>query len=262
MIFLIYIIVGIFTGILSGWVGAGGGIIIVPVMLELTTGQGISSELGMHLAVTTSLGFIMVNSLYTTFHHHRSKNLVIPLFKRIAIFAIIGALVGGQLDKVIPTFWIKILFTVTIIGVFIQSFLNRTGSLNQQPVYPGGLSRATMGVSVGVLASLVGVGGSAITNPYMLHHHYPMKKSAAMSTALAFPMGLFAIASLLVSSVGLSGLPAGSLGYLYLPAFVGLLVGSFIGSPLGVMIVKRVPEKASVWLFRVVLLAVIMQMLV
>ncbi|QGP54093.1 Sulfite exporter TauE/SafE [Piscirickettsia salmonis] len=89
------------AGILSGWIGAGGGIIIVPVMLWLTAQQGVSATLSMHLAVTTSLGFIMVNSLYTTFHHHRSHNLVVSLFKHIVFFTIIGALIGGQLDKII-----------------------------------------------------------------------------------------------------------------------------------------------------------------
>ncbi|QGO75269.1 Sulfite exporter TauE/SafE (plasmid) [Piscirickettsia salmonis] len=64
MILVPYIVAGVFTGILSGWVGAGGGIVIVPVMLWLAAQQGINTTLAMHLAVTTSLGFIMVNSLY------------------------------------------------------------------------------------------------------------------------------------------------------------------------------------------------------
>ncbi|WP_155403557.1 sulfite exporter TauE/SafE family protein [Piscirickettsia salmonis] len=91
MILVPYIVAGVFTGILSGWVGAGGGIVIVPVMLWLAAQQGINTTLAMHLAVTTSLGFIMVNSLYTTFHHYRSNNLVIPLFKGTVIFTVIGA---------------------------------------------------------------------------------------------------------------------------------------------------------------------------
>ncbi|OAJ34395.1 sulfite exporter TauE/SafE family protein [Piscirickettsia salmonis] len=264
MIFIAYIIAGIFTGILSGWVGAGGGIIIVPVMLWLSAQQGVSTTLSMHLAVTTSLGFIMVNSLYTTFHHYRSRNLVVSLFKHIVAFVIIGALIGGQLDKIIPVFFVKTLFIIVIISVLIQSFFNRISQTEQsstQPTYPGVLSRAIMGFSTGMLSSLVGIGGSAITNPYMQYHRYPMKKSAAMSTALAFPMGLFALSSLLAASVGMAGLPSGSFGYVYLPALIGLLIGSFLGSPLGVWMVKRVSEQTSLWLFRIVLLAVIIQMI-
>ncbi|AKP74975.1 Sulfite exporter TauE/SafE (plasmid) [Piscirickettsia salmonis] len=263
MILVPYIVAGVFTGILSGWVGAGGGIVIVPVMLWLAAQQGINTTLAMHLAVTTSLGFIMVNSLYTTFHHYRSNNLVIPLFKGTVIFTVIGALIGGQLDKIIPVAFVKILFTVIIISVLVQSFFNRinqVGRFECQPMYPGFLSRSIMGFSVGILASLVGIGGSAITNPYMQYHRYPMKKSAAMSTALAFPMGLFALASLLASSVGMVGLPYGSVGYLYLPAFTGLLIGSLLGSPLGVWLVKRASEQISVWVFRIILLAVVIQM--
>ncbi|MGJ3495511.1 Sulfite exporter TauE/SafE (plasmid) [Piscirickettsia salmonis] len=263
MVLAAYIIAGVFTGILSGWVGAGGGIIIVPVMLWLAAQQGMNAALAMHLAVTTSLGFIMVNSLYTTFHHYRSNNLVVSLFKGIFIFTVIGALIGGQLDKIIPVVFVKVLFTVIIISVLAQSFFNRIDQVRQfdcLPVYPNFLSRSIMGFSVGILASLVGIGGSAITNPYMQYHRYPMKKSAAMSTALAFPMGLFAIASLLASSIGMAGLPSGCIGYLYLPAFIGLLIGSLLGSPLGVWLVKRVSEQTSIWVFRIVLLAVIIQM--
>lgn len=169
---------------------SGGGIIIVPVMLWLTAQQGVSATLSMHLAVTTSLGFIMVNSLYTTFHHHRSHNLVVSLFKRIVIFTIIGALIGGQLDKVILVFFVKTLFIIVIISVLIQSFFNRISQAGQrrtQPTYPSFLSRAILGFSVGILSSLVGIGGSAMTNPYMQYHRYPMKKAQRCQRHWHFP---------------------------------------------------------------------------
>ncbi|QGO14652.1 Sulfite exporter TauE/SafE (plasmid) [Piscirickettsia salmonis] len=66
--------------------------------------------------------------------------------------------------------------------------------------------------------------------------------------------------TLLASSVGMVGLPYGSVGYLYLPAFTGLLIGSLLGSPLGVWLVKRASEQISVWVFRIILLAVVIQM--
>ena len=58
-----------------------------------------------------------------------------------------------------------------------------------------------------------------------------------------------------------AGIPAYSLGYLYFPAFCGLLVGSVIGTPIGIRIVKKCPEAVSLWLFRLILIYVIIDML-
>jgi len=260
MILAVFILTGIFAGILSGWIGAGGGIIIVPVMLFLTAREGIDPSLAVHLSITTSLAFIMVNSIYTTFHHHKNGHLLFPLFKRIVIFVIMGALVGSQLDLILPSLWPKVIFIALMLVVLVQSFLQKHQNINSQHIIPGVASRASIGLLIGTLSAIVGVGGSTITNPYMLHYKYPMKQCAAMSTALAIPMGFFAISTLMVHSIGMSSLPSGSVGFIYIPAFVGLLIGSFIGSPLGVFIVKRVSNKFSIWFFRCVLFAVLVQM--
>jgi uncharacterized membrane protein YfcA len=66
---------------------------------------------------------------------------------------------------------------------------------------------------------------------------------------------------MLISSYNTLGIPQYSFGYLYLPAFLGLLVGSFFGIPIGIRIVKKCPEKISLWLFRLILIYVVIDML-
>ncbi|TNF69937.1 MAG: sulfite exporter TauE/SafE family protein [Gammaproteobacteria bacterium] len=260
MILITYIIAGIIAGILAGWIGAGGGVIIIPLMLWISQYQHIPFPIAMHLAVATSLAFIMVNALYSSYKHHRQRNIIYPIVKFAIPTILIGAIVGALLGKIIPSEAIKIIFLLVIISVFIKTFIN-LDKHHHNPIMPSKVSCATMGAATGMLASLVGIGGSGVVNPYMQHYHYPMKNAAAMSATLAFPMGFFATVATVATSLHASSLPAYSLGYLYLPAFIGLLVGSLIGTPIGVKIVKKCPEKISIWVFRIVLIFVIIEMI-
>ncbi|MCF6764435.1 sulfite exporter TauE/SafE family protein [Thiotrichales bacterium 19S3-7] len=260
MILITYIIAGVIAGILAGWIGAGGGVIIIPLMLWISQYQHIPFPIAMHLAVATSLAFIMVNALYSSYKHHRQDNIIYPIVKSAIPTILIGAVIGALLGKVLPSESIKIIFLLVILAVFIKTFIH-LDKQNHTPVMPSKLSAMSMGATTGILASLVGIGGSGVVNPYMQHYHYPMKNAAAMSATLAFPMGFFATIATVATSIHAANLPSYSLGYLYLPAFIGLLIGSLIGTPIGVRIVKKCPENLSVWLFRLVLVFVIIEMI-
>ncbi|MBK2123702.1 sulfite exporter TauE/SafE family protein [Fangia hongkongensis] len=262
MVFMVYILGGIITGVLSAWVGAGGGAVIIPLMLFICKYQGISNAIAIHLSVSTSLGFIMINALYNAYKHYKHGHLITPLLKRAMPAILLGAIVGTIIGKMLNARSIEILLILLLLTSLIKTFSTQKASKQSaDSQLPSKLSCSIFGGLTGALSSIVGVGGSSVVNPYMKHYHYPMKNCAAMSAALAFPIGLFATITMLISSYHIANLPAYSIGYLYLPAFLGLLIGSVIGTHIGVRIVKRCPERISLWLFRLILIFVIIDML-
>ena len=60
----IYIILGLFVGVLGGLFGIGGGVIIVPALLFVLTYLGYESDLLIHICVATSLGTIFFTALH------------------------------------------------------------------------------------------------------------------------------------------------------------------------------------------------------
>ncbi|WP_108651975.1 sulfite exporter TauE/SafE family protein [Dongshaea marina] len=263
MVLLIYLTGGVLCGILSSWVGAGGGAIIIPLILLVCKYQGIPGAIAIHLAVATSLGFIMVNAFYVAYKHHKHGHLIIDILKKAMPALLIGAIVGTFIGKMMSENGIEFLFAAVLLVSLIKTFwVSKQAGTGAQSILPSATSCASFGALTGVLSSIVGIGGSSIVNPYMKHYNFPMKNCAAMSAATAVPVGLFATITMLVSSYHVAGLPAYSLGYLYLPAFFGLLLGSVIGTPIGVKIVKICPEGISLWVFRLLLLYVICDMLI
>ena len=63
----IYIILGLFVGVLGGLFGIGGGVIIVPALLFVLTYLGYESDLLIHICVATSLGTIFFTAFASAF---------------------------------------------------------------------------------------------------------------------------------------------------------------------------------------------------
>ena len=261
-ILTIYTFGGIITGILSSWVGAGGGAVIIPLMLFVCKYQGIDVGIAIHLSVSTSLSFIMFNALYNAYKHYKHGHIVEAILKNsmptILAGAILGTMIGKMLKAQIIENLLIMLLTISVVTTFSR---NCKPSKNLQPSLPSRLSCSLFGGVNGILSSIVGIGGSTVVTPYMKYHNYPMKNCAAMSAAFAFPIGLFATITMLISSYHVQNLPPFSIGYLYIPAFLSLLFGSAIGTQIGIRIVRVCPERISIWLFRIMLTSVIIDML-
>ena len=92
---LVFMITGIFVGILIGLLGVGGGLIIVPVLYFFFTAQDLPTEHIMHMALATSLSTIIVTSPSSMLAHHRKQAVLWPIALRITPGICIGAWLGG-----------------------------------------------------------------------------------------------------------------------------------------------------------------------
>jgi uncharacterized membrane protein YfcA len=57
-----------------------------------------------------------------------------------------------------------------------------------------------------------------------------------------------------------SGLPAGSLGFVYLPALAGIVIGSVLTAPLGARTAHRLPVRPLKRIFALLLLVLALRM--
>jgi uncharacterized membrane protein YfcA len=98
---------------------------------------------------------------------------------------------------------------------------------------PGRIGMTTVAVAVGVVSSLVGVGGGVMTIPLMNLCNVPMRQAIGTSAALGLPIAVAGTIGFILTGLGKDHLPALSLGYVYLPALVGIVVGTFVTVPWG-----------------------------
>lgn len=92
---ILAILAGLATGVLSGLVGIGGGIVLVPMLLYLF-------RTDMHVAAGTSLAVIVPTAIAGVVTHFTAGNVSLKLGLALAPGAIVGAMLGAYLASILP----------------------------------------------------------------------------------------------------------------------------------------------------------------
>ncbi|MCD6138862.1 MAG: sulfite exporter TauE/SafE family protein [Deltaproteobacteria bacterium] len=92
-IFVVSILIGLGAGLITGCIGAGGGFVIAPALMS----AGIKGI----LAVGTDLFHIFAKAIMGSVIHRKLGNVSVPLAAVFLIGAIIGATVGGLINRVL-----------------------------------------------------------------------------------------------------------------------------------------------------------------
>lgn len=255
---LVYPLVGIFAGILAGLLGVGGGLVIVPVLVWVFSLQEIGSTHLMQLAIGTSLATIVATSLSSIRAHHAKGAVLWPLFRKLAPGLLLGAWLGAMVADKIPSDTLKIFFGVFVILIGLQMSLGLKPKPHRD--LPGGGGLFGAGAVIGTLSALVGIGGGSLSVPYLTWCNVEVRKAVATSAAGGLPIALSGMLGFIVMGWGVSGLPAWSSGYVYWPAFAGIVVASAFTAPLGAKLAHSLPTTTLKRIFAVFLVFVGLRM--
>lgn len=107
---------GFFIGIMSGLLGVGGGVFMVPIMV---TYFGITQ----HIAHATSLAVVIPTAIVSAIIYGFHGQTDILLSVQIIIGSIIGASIGARLMKKIPAAQLKRLFGLMLALVGLRMVL-------------------------------------------------------------------------------------------------------------------------------------------
>jgi uncharacterized membrane protein YfcA len=114
---------------------------------------------------------------------------------------------------------------------------------------------------IGVLSGLVGAGGGFVSVPFMTWCNVKIHNAVATSAALGFPIALAGTLSNVYHGMQAPDLPAGSLGFIYLPALLVVSLASVTTAPLGVRTAHGLPVKSLKKIFALVLYLLAVYML-
>ncbi|WP_324779667.1 sulfite exporter TauE/SafE family protein [Thiobacillus sedimenti] len=250
---------GLVVGFLAGLLGVGGGLIIVPALIFLLHGQGLAAGMEPQLALGTSLASILFTSLSSVRAHHRHGAVEWPVVRRIASGIVVGTLAGAMLATQMPATVLKVFFVVFLFYAATQMWLDFKPTPHR--ALPGRAGTAVAGGLIGAVSSWVGIGGGTLSVPFMLWHNVPLHRAIATSAAIGFPIAVAGAAGYVLGGWHAPGLPSGSLGFVYLPALAGIVVGSVLTAPLGARTAHRLPVRRLKRVFALLLFALALRML-
>jgi len=238
---LSYPLLGVFAGFVAGLFGVGGGLTIVPLLFMIFTAQAFPVEHSMHLALGTSMATIVFTSISSMRAHHGHGAVRWDIVKSFAPGLVIGTLSGSFLATWVPTQPLAMVFTAIVYYASLQMMLDFKPKPHSQ--LPGTAGMVIAGTVIGVVSSLVAAGGGFLSIPFMVYCNVVIHHAVGTSAALGFPIAVAGTVGYIVSGLKTSGLPDYSLGYVYLPAFVGVVAISFLMAPVGARLAHKLPVK-------------------
>ena len=237
-------IAGLLSGILAGFLGIGGGTLLVPVLLQL----GFES----HAATATSSLAILVTSTAGSAQNWRMGYLKPRQILLLGIPAAIAGFFAALLVDGIPQYWqlfgfgllmLSNLYLVSLKKRVIQEAQFRESRAATGPAINPAMARTATGTIAGFMAGLFGVGGGVILVPLQI-----LLLGESIKTAVRTSLGVIVITSI---SVCLGHAIQGNIRLIE-----GLIlgVGGLIGVQVSTRFLPRLSDNTVTQLFRALLI--------
>lgn len=234
-------LLGMVSGLLAGLFGIGGGLVIVPVLVILFTNEGLPHDLVLIMAIATSLASIILTAVSSVLAHHHLGTVPWAKVYRLAPGIMLGAMIGALIADRIDTGVLRLIFVGFLFYVGIQMALSIQPKAGTA-AYSKSVDFVVANV-IGLLSALVGIGGGTLTVPYLVHSNFSMRHAVAIASACGFPIAVAGTLSYAVLGLKAAHLPEWSLGYVYLPSFLGVSLGSVLTAPLGAKLAHILPAQ-------------------
>ena len=236
---LIYGGVGAVAGLIAGLLGLGGGIVIVPMLTYTFGALHLPPQQIHHLALGTSMATIVFTS-FASFRAHHGKGMVDwRVVRAITPGIIAGTLSGSWFASRLNGPPLKAFFVLFTFYVALQMILDIRPKPSRQ--LPGRAGLFGVGLGIGFVSSLVGIGGGSMSVPFLIWCNVAIYGAIGTSAAIGFPIALAGAAGYVINGLWATDLPPYSLGFVYLPAMVGIALVSSLTAPLGARLSHRLP---------------------
>jgi uncharacterized membrane protein YfcA len=255
-----YLAVGALAGFLAGLLGVGGGFVIVPSLIFLFNSQHFPQTNLVHLALGTSLASIMFTSVSSLRAHHAHGAVNWKIVRSITPGIVIGTLLGSVFAAMLSSSVLALFFAVFVFFAATQILLDIKPKPHRQ--LPGTAGTFLVGIIIGVIFSLVGGGGAILSIPFMLYCNIKTHDAIGTSAAIGFPIAVSGAAGYIFTGLAQASLSPHSLGFVYLPALLGLVVTSVFTAPYGAKLAHRLPVERLKKIFAVFLYIIAAKMLV
>jgi len=244
---------GTFGGFAAGLLGIGGGMVLVPFITMIFTARGFADELVVHMAIATALGVILFTSMSSVRAHHKHGAVLWPVVRLLAPGILIGSWIGPWIGKQMNTSVLAFFFGCFVAFSATQMLIGKKPTAARE--LPGRAGMFVTGGLIGILSGLVGAGGGFVSVPFMTRCNVRIHNAVATSAALGFPIALSGTLSNVFYGWGEPGLPAWSLGFVYLPALAIIVLASVTMAPLGARTAHKMPVRQLQRIFAVILYA-------
>jgi len=260
MEWLAYLGIGALVGFAAGLLGIGGGVVMVPLLVFVFTASGIASDQVLHVALGTALAAMVFTSISSMRAHHAHDAVDWKIARAMSPGMLAGSFGAALIAGFIPTRPLAVGFTAMVFYAATQILLDlRPPGSRDLPGAPGLFAA---GALIGAVSSLLAAGGAFMTIPFLAWCQVPLRRAIGTAAANGLPIAIAGTAAYVINGVHAQGLPAMSVGYVYLPALALVVSTSMLAAPLGARLAHRLPVQRLRTIFALMLYGFALKMLV
>jgi uncharacterized membrane protein YfcA len=238
---LAYLGIGIAVGFLAGLLGIGGGAVTVPLLVWAFGAQSLPAEHAMRLALGTSMAAIFFTSLSSMRAHQKRDAVDWNVVRAMAPGILAGSFGAALGSAYIPTRGLALIFAVLAGYAALQMMFELRPAPSRSLPGPAGMFAA--GAGIGVAASLFAAGGAFLTVPFLVWCNVPIRRAIGTAAGNGFPIAAAGTAGYVIQGLRAEGLPAATLGYVYLPALALIVVAGMLMAPVGTRVAYLLPVR-------------------
>jgi len=240
----VFPLLGVVAGVLAGLLGIGGGLVLVGALVWLLPLYGIPTEAAMHAALASSLASIVLTAASSARAHHRRGSVMWPTVAWMVPGLLIGGWLGsGWAVKLDDGVLRWIVAGYCFIAGAQMAFGGTRGHGGAAVPPPRGWPMTAAGTGIGAVSAVVGIGGGSMTVPLLVWLGSVPVRAVGTSSACGVAIGIAsALGYALHAPPG--ALPAHAVGYVYLPAAIGVALASVLAAPYGTRLAHAISGPA------------------
>ncbi len=181
---LLLLATGALAGFLAGIFGIGGGAVLVPVLYECFRIAGVPLEVRMPLCIGTSLAIIIPTSIRSWQAHHKRGSVDMDILRKWALPVLAGVIIGSVIARYAPEKLFKYVFVGVAWSAAARLLLGKENwRLGEE--MPTGFFMKAYGLFIGLVSTLMGIGGGLFSNLLMTFYGRPIHQAIGTSAGLA-----------------------------------------------------------------------------
>ncbi len=251
---IVLLFLGVPVGLVSGLLGIGGGVFVVPIFYSLFPNYPA------HAVVATSLATIFVNNLITNYNFYKQgripqKKIFLPMILAISL----GSLIGQQISFLFDEETLKKVFASVLLALTIQMWLTRKvkGREEEPATLKGKENIYSSGSALiaGIFGGITGLGGGVIMVPIlnllckMRMHWVVVYSNLAIGVGTLTALLAFALTPLHNPFPNGSLLSLTQYGHINAAMVLLTVPGAFLGSRIGAKLGRKLDQKTIKLIF-------------
>ena len=241
-------------GFVSAMLGIGGGMLMVPALLLIIRLLDVPPDNRMHIAAGTSLCIMVATALGPVVNHAKRGNVVATIVYRVIPGIVVGVVAGSLLAHILASHVLRLIFAVVLLLVGLLMLFGFKATPKTRRV-PGLVTSSVAGSVIGFKSGLLGVGGGALSVPWLTSLGLPQNEVSGTSSCFTLPAAIVGTIAFMLTGMDSVDLPL-TIGYVFWPALPVAGGASLVATFFGAKLARKVPGRALRIAFGVIVIGV------